>query len=55
VKTDQIIAELFSLLRLLLERQASPQPDVIARLAALESWRVQVESVWPLPTQEQEI
>jgi hypothetical protein len=47
MKTDQIIAELFALVRLLIERQAAVPADVVQRLAALESWRAGVEAVWP--------
>ncbi len=46
MKPEQVIAELFALVRLLIERQGGAPADVVARLAALENWRAGVEAVW---------
>jgi len=45
VKTDQIIAELFALVRLLIER--SGDQGLAARVAVLEQYKADTEKVWP--------
>lgn len=45
MKTDQIIAELFALLRLLIDR--TTDADLAERMARLEQWKADTERVWP--------
>jgi hypothetical protein len=45
MKPEQVIAELFSLLRLLIERQAPTGLE--QRIAALEQHKAAVEAQWP--------
>ena len=46
MKSDKdVIAELLAIIRLLI--QGSQDAALVARVASLESWRTQMEEIWP--------